>query len=155
VNSGKTPQPRPPRTESRGSGSQDRSSTGSQDQSSATDPLGVGLPPHGLNLPPKDHCRREGSGPRTPTTFVTVENPLPFATQPLRSERQRAYAFRCQRTLRKLLQFEHRFSSRAYGVVRGPGMARIWDQLSSHEYPCALNKAASPHGHRGILTVYL
>ena len=102
-----------------------QSSPGSQDQSSTTRPLGVGLPPHGLNLPPKDHYRRKGSGPRTLNTFVTVEDLPPFAIQSLRSERQRAYAFRCQRKLRKLLHFEHRFSSHAYRVVGGLGMARI------------------------------
>lgn len=133
MNSGKTPQPRPSRMESRGTGSQTRAHLVHKTRA---------LPPHGLNLPPKDHYRRKGSGPRTLNIFVTVEDLPPFAIQPLRSERQRAYAFRCQRTLRKLLHFEHRFSSHAYRVVGGPGMARIWHQMSSDDSPNTLDEAA-------------
>lgn len=144
MNSGKTPQPRPSRMESRGTGSQTRAHLVHKTRA---------LPPHGLNLPPKDHYRRKGSGPRTLNIFVTVEDLPPFAIQPLRSERQRAYAFRCQRTLRKLLHFEHRFSSHAYRVVGGPGMARIGTNYLSHDNLSALGDVALPHQNHGDFLV--
>lgn len=46
-------------------------------------------------------------------------------------------------------------SSRAYGIVGGPGMARIWCRLSSHGYPSSSKETALPHEHRGIRVVYM
>ena len=122
MDSGKTPQPRPSPMESRG--------TDSQDQSSAAARAKLDPSPHGFGLPPADHCRRKASRPGTPATLITVDDLPPLAMQMLQSEPLRPRTYPCVKTPLPHLLWGRRLRSRSYEVVGGPGMARIWDQLS-------------------------
>jgi hypothetical protein len=106
-------------------------------ESSATGPVELSLPRHGLNTPSKDHCRREGPGPRTPNTLVTVEDPPPFAihaTQPLRSERQRAYASRCEQTLCNSINVSAVVRTESWEALAWPGLGTSYQAMSTHVF---------------------